>query len=108
MVSSGRAHAARFSRRLPDGDHAGVSGYRARDEFEVGALSQTTMVNVQTVLAFTRAQPETHGAGVVETLSAPAVTPARRTSRHRWPPSSAAPPGRDYRYPPNATTEQVS
>jgi hypothetical protein len=72
------ADAARFSRRFPEWDRAGVSGYYARDENEVGALCQTKLVNFETVVVFARADLERSGIDVVGTFRTPHVTLAAR------------------------------
>ncbi len=73
-----RADAARFSRRYPEWDRTGVSGYYARDENEIGALCQTKMVNFETVVVFTWQDLARHGIDVVGTFRTPHVTLAAR------------------------------
>ena len=73
-----RADAARFSRRYPEWDRTGISGYYARDEHEVGALCQTKMVNFEIVVVFAVADLERNGIDVIATFRTPHVTLAAR------------------------------
>ena len=69
-----RADATRFSRRYPEWDRTGVSGYFARDENEIVALCQTKMVNFETIVVFATGDLVRSGIDVIGTFRTPHVT----------------------------------
>lgn len=103
-----RADAERFSRRYPEWERTGISGYYARGEKEVGALCQTKMVNFQTVVVFARADLERNGIDVVGTFRTPHVTLAARDINTLLAALIRCPHQvRDNPYHGNVTTEEV-
>jgi hypothetical protein len=103
-----RADATRFSRRYPEWDRTGVSGYYARDENEIGALCQTKMVNFETVVVFTWQDLQHHGIDVVGTFRTPHVTLAARDIQTLVAALIGCPHQvRDNPYHENTTTEEV-